>query len=509
MTGSALDAATPGPRKAPSRRYAATLLACIVATAVAALLAAYFEIVNIVMVFMLTVVLVGRQWGRGPAVAAAVLNVLLFDFLFVQPRFSLSVSDAQFLLTFAVMLAVGLITGQLTGGLREQADLARRREARARTLYEFARDLSAVLTTAQVIDTGEAFMSRAFGARVEIMPAPGGRLGETARRRVGNPLDHAAAQWVYEHGQPAGAGTRTLPANDWLFLPLKAPMRTRGILAIGAHRMRGIVPPEQMREYETFAALTAIALERVHYVEVARDALIRIESERLRNSLLATLSHDLRTPLAALLGLAEAMPLTRPPLSAEQVDMAHGVAEEARRLIALVNNLLDMARMQSGEVRLDLQWHSLEELVGSAIAASRAGLGARAVAVDIPRELPLVQMDGVLIERVLVNLLENAGKYTPPGARICIAARALEGELELTVADDGPGIQSGQEEAVFAKFVRGDPEGATAGVGLGLAICRAIVEAHHGTIRAEAAQPHGARFVIRFPRGEAPEVKLT
>ncbi|HZZ94722.1 MAG TPA: two-component system sensor histidine kinase KdpD [Usitatibacter sp.] len=489
-------------------RYVGTLAACAVATFVAALLAPYFELANIVMVFMLSVVLVGMRWGRGPAVAAAVINVLAFDFFFVPPRYTLAVSDVQYLLTFGVMLAVGLIVGQLTAGMRYQALVAGHRESRARTLYEFARDLSGLLTPDQVVETGEAFMGRAFRAKVAILlPDEHGRLSGMTHDVMRNPMDWAAAQWAFDHTQPAGAGTDTLPGNDWLFLPLKAPMRTRGILAIRPERSRELMIPEQMRQYETFAALAAIALERVHYVDVARDALIKIESERLRNSLLAALSHDLRTPLAALLGLSETMALTRPPMSPEQVDIARTIGDETKRLIALVNNLLDMARIQSGEVRLDLQWHPLEEVVGSALAASRAALGPRQVAVDIPRDLPLVQMDAVLMERVLANLLENAGKYTQPDARVAISAHALEGEIEIAVEDDGPGIPAGQEEAVFEKFARGASESATPGVGLGLAICRAIVEAHRGSVVAEIGRARGARFVIRLPRGEPPEVK--
>jgi two-component system sensor histidine kinase KdpD len=195
-------------------------------------------------------------------------------------------------------------------------------------------------------------------------------------------------------------------------------------------------------------------------------------------------------------------------MSPEQVDIAHTISEESKRLIALVNNLLDMARIQSGEVRLDLQWHPLEEVVGSAVRASRAALGAREVRVEIPRELPLAQMDAVLMERVLANLLENAGKYTPAGAHVLIRARAEAAKLAITVEDDGPGIAPGKEEAIFEKFARGMPESATPGVGLGLAISRAIVEAHHGTIRAESGRARGAAFVITLPLTEPPEVKL-
>jgi two-component system sensor histidine kinase KdpD len=281
-------------------------------------------------------------------------------------------------------------------------------------------------------------------------------------------------------------------------------MRTRGVMVI---RDAAAAAPERLRLYETFAALTAIALERVHYVDVARDARLEMESERLRNSVLAALSHDLRTPLAALLGLSEAMTLTRPPMSPEQLDIARALGEEARRLISLVNNLLDMARMQSGAVRLDLQWQPLEEVVGSAIASSRAALGPREVTVRIPGELPLVHVDAVLMERVLANLLENAGKYTPADARVTIDSRVAGDHVECAVEDDGPGVAAGEEEAIFEKFVRGAAESATPGVGLGLAICRAIVEAHGGTIRAEAGRARGARFVIALSRGEPPEVK--
>jgi two-component system, OmpR family, sensor histidine kinase KdpD len=490
-------------------RYVGAALACVAATGVAALLAPYFELANIVMVFLLAVVLVGVQWGRGPAILAAVLNVVAFDFFFVTPRFSFAVSDVQYLLTFGVMLAVGLIVGQLTAGVRYQALVAGYRESRARTLYEFARDLSGLLTPEQVVETSEAFMARAFRARVAIvLPDDGGRLRAAAPGVLNNPTDAGAAQWAYDHAQPAGAGTDTLPGNDWLYLPLKAPMRTRGVLAIRPGRVRDLLVPEQMRQYETFAALTAIALERVHYVEVARDALIKIEGERLRNSLLAALSHDLRTPLAGLLGLAEAMVLTQPAMSPEQLDFTRAIGDETRRLIALVSNLLDMARIQSGEVRLDLQWHPLEEVVGSAANAMRAALGTRTLTIDLPRDLPLVQMDAVLMERVFANLLENAAKYTPPQAKVAISARAQDGRLVVTVEDDGPGIPHGQEEAIFEKFARGHAESATPGVGLGLAICRAIVEAHRGTIRALAGRAHGAAFVLELPLGEPPEVKL-
>jgi two-component system sensor histidine kinase KdpD len=283
-------------------------------------------------------------------------------------------------------------------------------------------------------------------------------------------------------------------------------MRTRGVLAIKAENRRTLLIPERRRHLDTFAALTAIALERVHYVEVAQQALIRMESERLRNSLLAALSHDLRTPLAALVGLAESLALARPALSAAQSDIAHAIADQARRMNALVNNLLDMARIQSGEVKLRREWQSVEEVAGSALKSAQPALARHRVEVALPEDLPLVEFDAVLIERVLHNLLENAGKYTPAGTSIRIRARVSGDELVIEVSDRGPGVPPSQREAIFDKFTRGARESATPGVGLGLAISRAIVEAHRGRIWVDDAPDGGARFSFTLPLGMPPEV---
>jgi len=262
--------------------------------------------------------------------------------------------------------------------------------------------------------------------------------------------------------------------------------------------------PEQRQLLDTFAALIAIALERVHYVEVAQDAVVRMESERLRNSLLAALSHDLRTPLTVLVGLAESLTLTKPALSEAQLESAVAIQDEARRMSTLVSNLLDMARIESGEVKLNLQWQPLEEVVGSALNATRGMLKQHLVEVNIPRDLPLVRIDALLIERVLVNLLENASKYTPPGSKMVLAAEVIADRLSVSVSDDGPGLAVGREEAVFQKFTRGERESATPGVGLGLAICRAIIESHDGTIIATHRPGGGARFTFTLPLGQPP-----
>jgi two-component system sensor histidine kinase KdpD len=473
--------------------YLVAVAACALLTAIALPLEAVLDLPNIVMLFLLAVLGVALRWGRGPAALASLLNVAAFDYFFVPPRLSFGVADVQYVLTFGVMLAVGLIVGQLTAGLRYQARIATHRERRSHSLFEVARDLSSVLATEQVVEAAEEAVAREFRARAHIFVLDNDdRLRSIASSFEDAGLDAGTARWAFDHAQAAGLGTDTLSGSAWLYLPLKAPMRTRGVLALRPEEPRLLLVPEQRRQLDTFAALTAIALERVHNVEVAQRATVQIESERLRNSLLAALSHDLRTPLAGLVGLAESLRMTKPALSAEQAEIALALQAEALRMSTQVNNLLDMARIESGEVRLRREWHSIEEIVGSAVRTTSRVLAPRTVSTELPADLPLVECDAVLIERVFVNLLENAAKYTPPSAHVHISARGEGGSMRITVADDGPGIRAGQEEAIFEKFTRGARESAVSGVGLGLSICKAIVEAHGGTIGAANLADGGA-----------------
>jgi two-component system sensor histidine kinase KdpD len=493
-------------RKFKRLRYVWTSLACSAVTLLSFPLAAHFDRSNIVAIYILSVVLIAVRFGRGAAAFGAVLSVCSFDFFFVPPRFSFAISDVQYLLTFGIMLAVGLITGQLTAGLRFQARVAAHREERAGSLYEIARDLSGSMQIEQVVRISDESIERTFRASAALLlPDAAGQLSETSSRADAVlSIDIGIAQWAFDKGQPAGFGTDTLPGSEVLYIPLRAPTRARGVLAVKAHNRRLLRIPEQRQLLDTFAALIAIALERVHYVEVAQNALVRMESERLRNSLLAALSHDLRTPLTVLVGLAESLTLTKPPLSPAQRETAEAIQDEARRMSTLVSNLLDMARIETGEVKLNLQWQPLEEVVGSALNAARAMLKQHHVDVQIPRDLPLVRFDALLIERVLVNLLENASKYTPPGSTVTLGAEVIADRLSVSVMDDGPGLPAGQEEAVFQKFTRGERESATPGVGLGLAICRAIVESHQGKIVAADRPGGGARFTFTLPLGNPP-----
>jgi two-component system sensor histidine kinase KdpD len=483
---------------------------CAVATGLATPLAGVIELTNIAMLFLLAVLIVAMRLGRGPAVASSFLAVAAFDFFFVAPRFSFAVSDAQYLMTFAVMLSVALITGQLTARYKQHADVATQREARARALYEMARDLSAALLPMQIAEACDRFLSVEFGAQAALLLTDAGDHLQvetvSAKGRSGSPpiVDEGVARWAFDHGEAAGLSTDTLPGSPLLYLPLKAPMRTRGVLAIAPRDPLRVQGPEARRQLDTFASLVAIAVERMHYVEVAQSTLLQMESESLRNSLLAAISHDLRTPLSVLVGLAESIRLTQPPPTDDQARLAGTLKEEALRMSVKVNKLLDMARLQAGKIQLNRQWQPLEEIVGSALMATAAPLAAHSVSAVLPDDLPLIEIDAVLIERVLCNLLENAAKFTPAGTHISINAAVRGSEVDVWVDDSGPGFPKGREEAIFEKFERGARESATPGVGLGLAICRAIVAAHGGSIHAENRAGGGARFVFSLPRGMPP-----
>uniref|UniRef100_UPI0035B3BE1A DUF4118 domain-containing protein n=1 Tax=Chitinimonas sp. TaxID=1934313 RepID=UPI0035B3BE1A len=498
----------PGPRlPIVWRGYVAAAAAVAITTALAAALLSVFELANVIMVFLLAVVLIAIRYGRGPGAMAAGLAVFCFDFFFVPPRFSLTVNDTQYFFTFAMMLAVALVIGQLAARLRFEAQVAQQRERRASELAGLAQQLSGALTIEQIITVAVDRIDAIFQAKSAVlMPDSHERVREphespdTATLAA---IDLDVAQWVYDQQQPAGQGSNTLPSAAARYLPLKAPMRTRGVLAILPRSTELFSMPEDMRLLDTCVAQIALALERVHFVEVAQDALLSMEGERLRNDLLAAVSHDLRTPLTTVVGFADT--LARDDLPSEvRRELALTLRDKARSIAELVGKLLDMARLQSGAVKLRRHWQSLEEVAGSALRQLREALLAHVVRSQLPADLPLCEFDPVLLERVLVNLLDNAAKYTPAGSEIIISARSDDAWLIVTVEDNGPGLPAGREEKLFGKFERGDNESVQPGVGLGLAISRAIIEAHGGRIHAENRPEGGARFIFSLPLGSPP-----
>ncbi|MGZ5846548.1 MAG: DUF4118 domain-containing protein, partial [Ramlibacter sp.] len=379
------------------RRYAWAAAGSVAITLAATPLREFLDLANIVMLFLLGTVLVAMRQGRGPAALAACLNVAAFDFFFVPPRLSFAVSDFQYLVTFSVMLAVGLLTGQLTAGLRFQARIAASRERRAQSLFELTRDLSAALLADQVAELGQSAARGHFGGEAVVLATDArDELVQPANPPAG--FDGSVADWAFRNGQPAGLATGTLAAQPWHYVPLQAPMRVRGVLALRPAQARSLLIPEQRQQLETLARQIAIALERVHYVEIAQHALVEMESERLRNALLAAISHDVRTPLTALIGLAESLATAQPPLAPGQAETARMLAQQARDMGTLVNNLLEMARLQSGNVNLRLEWQSVEELVGVVLRTLRPLLAGKAVEVRVPSDLPLVEFDATLME---------------------------------------------------------------------------------------------------------------
>jgi two-component system sensor histidine kinase KdpD len=504
-------------RRSPPRAYGLALAICAAVTLLSSQLIDRIDLANLVMLYLLGVIFTAAKLGRGPGVVLSFLSVAAFDFFFVPPRMSLSVSDTQYLLTFFGMLLTSLVISHLTSSLRREASVARRREQRTGAMYAMARELAAALTTEQIVGIGSRHVSEVFGARVAILLPDS---ADQVKQKIEDPdaaitldgelLDLDVGQWVYDQQKLAGHGTDTLPAASALYLPLKAPMRTRGVLAAVMRDERELDVPEQQRMLDAFAAQIALALERVHYVDIARDALVNMESERLRNSLLSAISHDLRTPLTTIVGFSSMLAQARKADSETQPgdDLVEAIHEEALRMTGIVTNLLDMARLQAGSLQLNRQWTLLEETVGAALRACKRVLAGHPVQVRLPADLPLLHLDAVLMERLFSNLFENAAKYTAPATPLTIGAQRLDADdkslVRVTVDDDGPGLPVGMEARVFEKFTRGEKESAKPGIGLGLAICRAIVEAHGGTIGAlnrmsADGRVEGARFWFTLP----------
>ena len=472
-----------------------------------------FELVNIAMVYLLAVVLLAARYGRGPAVATSVLGVAAFDFFFVPPQLTFAVSDVQYLLTFAIMLSVGLVISGLTASVRLQARVAGHRERRTALLYAMSRELAATRGLDNMARVAVRHVSEVFDSQVAILLPDGtGRVRHPGGESIAGSLhgaDLGIAQWVQDHGLPAGLGTDTLPGSESLYLPLKGSRAVLGVLGALPANARRVLLPEQYHLLETFAGQIALALERAQLAERAQRASIDAEAEGLRNALLASISHDLRTPLAVIAGasssLAERGEQLAPP---ERTALARSIYEQARQMGELVAKVLDMTRLEAGGIALARDWHSLAEIAGAVLRRLAERLAAHPVRVELPDDLPLVRVDATLIEQVLANLLENAAKYTPAGTPILIRAAAAGGEFLVSVEDAGPGLPPGDAEHLFAKFERGAVEGAISGVGLGLAICRAIVRLHGGRIWAERRQHGGAAFRFTLPLEEAPSVPL-
>lgn len=493
----------------PGRRLLFSVLACALTAAVATPLHAYLDLANIVMLFLLTVLVVAIMLGRAAAIAASVLSVLLFDIFFVPPRFSLAVTNIQYLITFAVMLVTALVTTHLASGLKQQTDEAVQREQTTLALYAVARELAGTLTLAQVNAAVRRFIAEQL--RADAWVSISADHGVALTHELGTPpflleahLLKAAMQSgaIVNSQSPAGSGYVTH------YIPLKTAMRNRGALAIALSEKSPELSSAHRALLETIASLAAVAVERLHYVDVAQSTQLNMISERLRSSILSALSHDLRTPLTVLVGLADSLSLAKPPLPAASLETAVAIRDQAARLANLVSNLLDMARLNAGNISLRREWQPLDDVIGASIKLLGGALQHHRVRVQLADDLPLLEFDAVLIERVFCNLLENATKYAPLDTPIEITALAENGFVTISVRDNGPGFPKNEKSnELFEMFSRGVNETGHVGVGLGLAICRAIVEAHGGKI-AIGDSVSGGCIYFTLPLGEPPLVEV-
>jgi len=466
---------------------------------------------DLVMLYLLIIMIVAARFGRGPSILASALSVLAYDFFFIPPYYTFAAHDQRHFFTFLMMFVVGLLISGLTSRIRREEKEARGREARTSALYGLSRDLSSSLDAAQVAAVTAQHAAEILQTGVAVL-LPNARnsleLGAKAGRDVlFETQELSVAQWVFEHGRPAGRGTDTLSGARVMCVPLVSGEEALGVIAL-AFESSAPIGLEQRRFLDVFARQAALALERARLAEEAKAAALRARSEEMRSSLLSTVSHDLRTPLAAITGAATELRESGPQgTEAQRRELLDTICEEAERLERLVGNLLDMTRLESGTLRVKQELVPLVEVVGSALTRLEERLRGRPIDVELPSDLPLLSADPVLLEQVFVNLLENAGKYTPAGSPIEIRARATNGSMEVEVADRGGGLPRGRETQVFEKFFRGDHAGVS-GAGLGLAICRGIVLAHGGKLVAENRAGGGAAFRLSLPVSNPPPSRL-
>lgn len=453
---------------------------------------------DVAMLLLLGVVVVAASSSLGPALLASVLSIAAFNFGFVPPYYSFAVGDAAYLLTFAVMLIVAVVMSRLTSRIRQQALVSKERERRTAARYQLSQELAGAGSRTDQVEVAARHLARASGGAAELVlvgePAAEARAPESVDLSV-------AVAWARDHGEPAGWGTRHCAGAEGLALPLRG---TAGVFGVAVVRPADPDRPpgeEQRRTLEALAEQAAGTLERTLLAERHERARVEVEAERLRTALLSSLSHDLRTPLASIEGAASSLLQDTAGLTADaRRELAGAILEESRRMTRLVTNLLDMIRLETGALAATKSWQPLEETLGVALLRLEERLAQHPVETCLPESLPLVPIDELLIEHLFINLLENVVRHTPAGSPVSISARRDSGAVVVEVADRGPGIPPGEEEAVFEKFYRaGRPASPGSGSGLGLTICRGIVAAHGGRIWVERRTGGGASFHFTLP----------
>ncbi len=487
------------------RGYAASLTLIAAATVLCELLRPFLAPTNMVMFYLLAVVVASVRLGRKPAMATAFLGVLAFDFFFVPPRMTFVVADTQYLMTFLGLFVVGIVISTLVARSRERADVMRAREVQTASLYYLSRDLAASVDITAVLTAVVRNVEEALIAQVVILLPEGEHLDIMASSEGLN-LDvkeQAVADWAFRNNHSAGRATDTLVSADLIYLPLQTPASILGVMGIKLESDHEYHSQENRRLLDAFATQASMAMERIQFSRQAEQTQILQARENLERALLNSISHDLRSPLSTVTGVLTSLKEEGAHLGDHaRRELLETACSEAERLNRFVGNLLDMTRIEAGAVKLNLEPCDVQELVGCALAVLETRSDTRKVAFKMLPVMPLIPMDLVLMTQVLVNLLENSLKYSPPGSPIEIIASTEGTWLLLEVADRGPGVPEQDLKRVFDKFYRIPiPEGA-GGTGLGLSICKGIVEAHNGKISAENRTGGGLRITIWLPLGE-------
>lgn len=485
--------------------YLTSILMIVVLTVVISQVSSFLGLVNISLLYLLPVLISAALWGTHPGIFTAVMGTIIFDLLYVSPIFSFIVTDLRYLISFAIFILVGFIIGTLSIRLKSQINYSRNRQNRISALYALSRDIAAVDNLDAVLDCIVNNASNTLEGQVVLL-LPDERAQLALKRDSGlttflNEDELKVATWVFERGQNAGKGTETLGSAAALYLPLITEQGTQGVLGIYFNERDTQFDAERMHLIEAFSGLAAMAINRIKLAEQARETLTLVESERLRTSLFNSLSHDLRTPLASIIGAVTGLLEDKNVVYSPEVrdELLKTILHGAQRMNRFVSNLLDMARLESGMLRLNKEWCDLQDIIGVAINRLGEPLTKRALEIDIQEDLPFVQADGILIEQVLINLLDNALKYSDAGSKIMITIRQHGKQLEIVVTDRGQGIPETDLSKVFDKFYRINSPLQVSGTGLGLAICKGLVEAHGGEIWAENNQLGGVTITFTLP----------
>lgn len=468
--------------------YLAALLIVAVCTVFAMLFRHLIDPINLVMFYLIGVVFISTRYGRLPSIFSSILSVSAFNFFFVEPYYSFSVYGDKYYVTFAFLFVTSLIVSSVAGKLKQQSANVERKNAELKALYQAASALASCREHLLIAETAIKYVKNALNCKVSIfLPNTNGEF----RLVAGQATEIEPATYAYTHAEPCGKYTQTLPSASAYYLPLMAQEKAVGVLGLGLKKS-----PNQPL-ITAYSSLIASAIARVNATEIAEQQSMATESEKLRNTLLSAVGHDLRTPLSSITGAASTL-CAQPNLSPQTASLASSIHNEASRLNKLVRNLLDVTRMESGALSLNRQPYFVDELIGSALERWKESIAKYSVSLQVERDLPLLNIDGVLIEQVLINLLENAARYTPEERNIIVTASQTPYAVEISIADSGIGILAGSETSIFERYKRLS-ERKSEGMGLGLAICKGIVEAHGGNIWVRNRKEGGAIFTFTLP----------